>query len=107
MVTAHFHLPPAHTQAEAGSERLQRRLLSREAYSEMGDRIAPAAAIGDLVFREHAAQELLVPPLDDLAHAGNPRQIDADPPDVPGKWLRQRPIASRIRPANSAAICSI
>ena len=68
----HLDVLPQHAAGMAGAERLHRRFLGRETAGEMGDRVAAARTIGDLLIGEDPVQEAVAIA---LQRRGDPRQI--------------------------------
>ena len=97
-----LELAPVHTHAEPGAQRLERRLLGREARGEVGNGIAAAPAVGDLVIGEHAAEEAIVPALHHAAKTRDLGEVDTHALDV-----RHEPMAFLMIPDSSAATDSI
>src|SRR5262249_40103555 len=65
----HLELAPGDAHREPGAQRLERRLLRCEPCRQVGNGIPAPTAVGDLLVREHAAEEALAPALHDAAHA--------------------------------------
>src|SRR4029453_1547391 len=101
-LAAHLELAPVHAHAEPGAQRLERRLLGREARGQVGNGIAPAPAVGDLVIGEHTTQETIVPALHHAAEARDLGEVDADALDV-----RHEPMAFLMIPDSSVATDSM
>src|SRR5215813_9207758 len=102
-LAAHLELSPLHPHAEPGAEGLQGRLLRSEAGGQVRDRIAAAAAVGDLVLGEDAAEKALVPALDDAAQPRHLREVHAH-----ALHVRHRgPMACLMMPESSAAMASM
>src|SRR5258705_7580088 len=99
---AHLELTPVHAHAEPGAQRLERRLLGREARGEVGNGIAPAPAVGDLVIGEDATEEAIVPALHHAAEARDLGEVAAYALDV-----RHEPMAFLMIPDSSAATDSM
>src|SRR5437879_3068739 len=74
----HLELAPVHPHAQPGAEGLEGRLLRGEARREVGNGIAAAAAVGDLLLGEHPLEEALVPARHHPPHPDHLGQVDTD-----------------------------
>src|SRR5713226_4142952 len=98
----HLELLPLDPHAKPRAQRLERGLLRREARGEMGNGIAAAPAVGDLVFGEYAAKKAIVPALHHPPEPPDLGQVHADALD-----LAHAPMAFLMMPASSRAMPSM
>src|SRR5262249_31394143 len=95
----HLELAPPHAHLQSGAQSLEPRLLGGESRGEMGRRVAPGPAIGNLGVGEHPFDEAVLPAIDRGAHSRNAHEIDAETADP-----HRSPICVRMSPASSSAI---
>src|SRR5258706_14605080 len=89
----HLGVPPAHPARQAGADRLEGRLLGREAGGQVGQRVLVGAAVGQLAGGEDALFHALAEALEGLDQALDPDDVHSDAPD--------RHLASTVREGES------